>query len=90
MALPQADIQPTPEERHHLDAFLAELAPAVPTGYQLEPSWEPEFRAWILWVGGASNVPLGVYRRFTETSHALADKHGVEVTLAPVEAKHLD
>jgi hypothetical protein len=90
MALPKPNVDPTPEQRRHLDVFLAELAPAVPTGVHVAPSWQSEYGAWILWVEGVGHTSLSAYRLFVEASNDLADKHGVEVTLAPIEAKHLD
>ena len=90
MPLARQHPDPPPEQRRRLDAFLAELAPAIPTGLSLDPRWEPELAAWILWLPGAGSTPNDVYSLFVDSSHDLADRHGVEMTLAPAEFQVLD
>jgi hypothetical protein len=89
MGLPNIESAPA-EQQKRLNAFLAELAPAVPTGIQLEPSWEPQASAWTIWVVDAGESRSSEYGRFVELGHDLADKHGLEMSLIPVEVKHWD
>jgi hypothetical protein len=90
MALPQADNAPPPEYRQRLNAFLAELAPAIPTGVELDPSWEADYSGWTLWVRNHDRVGAADYDRFIEVGHELAAKHGVEMDLIPAEVRSWD
>lgn len=89
MALPKADGAPA-EQRQRLNAFLAELAPVIPTGIELDPAWEPEFSGWTIWVRDAGESRSSDYGRFVEVGHELAEKHGLDMSLIPTEVQGWD
>jgi hypothetical protein len=88
MAMPRLQDAPTHDERRQLDLFLADLAPSVPVGIVLEPVWEGN--GWTIWVKNHQGVDAAVYDHFIDVGHELAEKHGVGMSLMPVEMKYLE
>ncbi|MBC7543229.1 MAG: hypothetical protein H7338_10910 [Candidatus Sericytochromatia bacterium] len=90
MALLETETGPAPEHHQRLNAFLADLAPVIPTGIELDPAWEPDYGGWTLWVKNHDQVQSVDYDRFIEAGHALADRLGLEMDFLPAEVKHWD
>jgi hypothetical protein len=88
MALPRLQDASTQDERGRLDQFLADLSPTVPVGIELEPVWEGN--GWTIWVKNHQDVDAAAYDRFVDVGHELAERHGVGMSLMPVEMKYLE
>ena len=87
MALPETNVSPPQDQLRRLNEFLAELSPLVPPGIGLEPSWEPDSQGWMVWVANSGSTRTTIYGRFVRVGHELAERHGVEMNLVPVEAR---
>ncbi len=80
----------TLEQRQQMTAFLGDLYPMIPVNITLEPWWEEAFGTWILWAHGICLTAPILYLQLIENSKTLANLHGIEVILAPFEAKPPD
>ena len=87
MPLPDIAGSPSPDQAARLSAFLADLAPSVPAGLELDPEWLPDDEGWNLWVTDHSGMRLAAYDAFVNATHALAYRHGIAILLIPVEVR---
>jgi hypothetical protein len=87
MALPELRPLPPIDQLRRLEAMLADLMPHTPAGVSIEPEWLPQLNGWKLWLtdkGSANDVAFG---HFHQQAFDLADKHGIDIDIIPVDVR---
>jgi hypothetical protein len=90
MARLRTKVLPPLAEHERLEAMLAELRPFTPEGLALQAEWQPACSAWSLWVSDQSKVSCSDQLRFNRQARELAEKHGLDIELIPVEVANWD
>jgi hypothetical protein len=87
MALPELRPLPPVDQLQRIEALLAELMPLAPEGVSIEPEWLPLIPGWNLWVTDKGSANGAVFSRFHRAAFDLADKHGVDIDIIPVDVR---
>jgi hypothetical protein len=90
MALSELRPLPPVDQHQRLEAMLAELMPQAPEGVSLAPEWVPQLDGWKIWVTDTGSANDQVQGRFSQQAWELADKHGIDIDLIPVEVRDWD